>query len=51
MMTKEEKIGVLKFRLHIIKERGKSIDSPGVRHKLERQIRALEGQIFYPSFF
>ena len=37
-----DKIEVLKFRLHIIKERGKSTDSPGVIHKLERQIRNLE---------
>ena len=42
-MTKDEKIQVLKFRLHIIKERGKSLESPGVMHKLERQIRNLEG--------
>ena len=43
-MTKDEKLRMLKFRLHIIKERGKSSDSPGVMHKLERQIRNLEGQ-------
>ena len=42
-MTNEEKLQVLKFRLHIIKERGKSLESPGVMHKLERQIRKLEG--------
>lgn len=42
-MTNEDKAKVLKFRLHIIKERGKSAESPGVMHKLERQIRNLEG--------
>lgn len=42
-MTKEEKLRVLKFRLHIIRERDKSLESPGVMHKLERQIRNLEG--------
>ena len=42
-MTNEEKLKILKFRLHFIKERGKSADSPGVMRKLERQIRKLEG--------
>ncbi len=41
-MTNEEKLKVLKFRLHFIKERGKSTDSPGVMNKLQRQIRKLE---------
>ena len=42
-MSNEDKIKVLSFRLHLIKERGKSADSPGVMHKIERQIRKLEG--------
>ena len=33
---------VLKARLNIIISRGKSIEFPGVRRKLERQIRNLE---------
>lgn len=41
-MSNEDKIKILKFRLHFIKERGKSIESPGVMHKIERQIRRLE---------
>ena len=41
-MTKEGKLQTLKVRLHMIKERGKSQKSPGVIHKLERQIRNLE---------
>ena len=33
---------VLKARLNTIISRGKSIEFPGVRRKLERQIRNLE---------
>lgn len=42
-MSKEDRLNILKFRLHVIKERGKSTDSPGVMHKIEREIRRLEG--------
>lgn len=41
-MSVEDRIKVLKFRLHFIKERGKSLESPGVMRKIEREIRRLE---------
>ena len=41
-MSKEDRLKILKFRLHVIKERGKSTDSPGVMRKIEREIRRLE---------
>lgn len=43
MMQKHEKIKVLKARLNTIIARGKTEEFPGVRRKLERQIRNLEG--------
>lgn len=41
-MTNEEKILMLKVRLHKLENNGKNFDSPGVVHKLRRQIRNLE---------
>lgn len=41
-MQTTEKIIVLKARLNKVIARGKSIEYPGVRRKLERQIRTLE---------
>lgn len=42
-MTKEEKLIYLKTRLNTIVTRGKDMDCPGVKKKLIRQIRKLEG--------
>lgn len=42
-MTKEEKLIYLKSRLNVILTRGRYTDCPGVKKKLERQIRKLEG--------
>jgi len=44
-MQKIDKLKVLKVRLNTIISRGKSEEFPGVRRKLERQIRNLEAQM------
>lgn len=44
-MQKIDKLKVLKVRLNTIIARGKSEEFPGVRRKLERQIRNLEAQM------
>lgn len=44
-MTKEQKLISLKVRLNAIKARGKDEDCPGVRQKIERQIRNLEREL------
>ena len=44
-MTKEQKLTKLKVRLNTIKARGKDEDCPGVRRKIERQIRNLEKEL------
>lgn len=44
-MQKIDKLKVLKVRLNTIIARGKTIEFPGVRRKLERQIRNLEAQM------
>lgn len=41
-MTKEQKLMILKDRYNKLAESPKNIKSPGVRRKLERQIRNLE---------
>lgn len=41
-MQKSDRIKVLKARLNTIIARGKTEEFPGVRRKLERQIRNLE---------
>ena len=43
MQGKEIKLASAKIRLHNLKSNGKNVDSPGVVHKLERQIRNMEG--------
>ena len=42
MLGKEARLAQMKIRLHKLKENGKNFDSPGVVHKLERQIRNEE---------
>ena len=44
-MQKVEKLKVLKARLSTIEARGKYVDYPGVKQKLERKIRNLEAQL------
>lgn len=44
-MQKVDKLKVLKVRLNIIISRGKTVEFPGVKRKLERQIRNLEALI------
>lgn len=44
-MTKEQKLVSLKVRLNKIKARGDDEDCPGVRRKVERQIRNLEKEL------
>lgn len=44
-MIKEQKLTSLKVRLNAIKARGKDEDCPGVRRKVERQIRNLEKEL------
>lgn len=44
-MTKEQKLVGLKVRLNTIKARGRYEDCPGVKRKIERQIRNLEKEI------
>lgn len=44
-MTKEQKLISLKVRLNKIKARGNDEDCPGVRRKVERQIKNLEKQL------
>jgi hypothetical protein len=41
-MQKEKELIVLKARLSNLISRGKSIECPGVRRKLERKVRNLE---------
>jgi len=41
-MTKEQQIQILKVRLHKLKSSEKSLDSPGVMKKVERQLRNLQ---------
>lgn len=41
-MQKSDRIKVLKARLNTIIARGKMEEFPGIRRKLERQIRNLE---------
>lgn len=41
-MTNEDKILMLKVRLHKLENNGKNFDSPGVVRKLKRQLRNLE---------
>lgn len=48
-MTKEQKLTSLKVRLNKIKTRGKDEDCPGVRRKIERQIRNLEKEQGYTA--
>ncbi len=43
-MEDKDKLVVLKARLRNIIARGKTEDFPGVRRKLERQIRVLEAK-------
>ena len=40
-----DKLKVLKTRLNRVIARGKSNEQPGVKRKLERQIRNLEAQL------
>ena len=44
-MTKEQKLLSLRVRLNKIKARGKYEDCPGVKTKVERQIRNLEKEL------
>ncbi len=41
-MQNKDRIAVLRARLNMLIARGKSEEFPGVRRKLERQIRKLE---------
>ena len=41
-MTNEEKLLILKVRLHKLEASAKNSDCPGVVRKLQRQIRNLE---------
>ena len=43
-MQKADKLKVLEARLNMIIARGKTNEFPGVRRKLERQIRNLEAK-------
>lgn len=43
-MQKANKLKVLEARLNMIIARGKTNEFPGVRRKLERQIRNLEAK-------
>lgn len=45
MMQKRDKIKLLKARLNTVIARGKTEEFPGVRRKLERQIRNLEAKV------
>lgn len=44
-MDKKEKLVILKARLHKVISRGKTEEFPGIRRKLERQIRNLETKV------
>lgn len=44
MQGKETRLANMKIRLHNLKNNGKNTDSPGVIHKLERQIRNAENK-------
>lgn len=44
-MQKKDKLRILKTRLNHIISRGKTNEFPGVKRKLERQIRNLEAQM------
>lgn len=41
-MTNEDKLKLLKVRLHKLESSAKNLDSPGVVTKVRRQIRNLE---------
>ena len=44
MQNKDSRLAGAEIRLHNLKSNGKNVDSPGVVHKLERQIKKMKAE-------